>query len=186
MAIVAIIGRPNVGKSSVFNRIIGKRSAIVDDQPGVTRDRLYGEAEWAGKKFYIVDTGGIMPGADHPYMDLIAQQVDLAIEESFAVVFVVDGREGITPMDQDIALKLRKGGKPVLLAVNKLDNLKQEEDMLHEAYTLGFDTVIATSAEHNKGFDDVLDAVVKLLPVAEPNINVLISATSALSMPTCA
>ena len=167
MAIVAIIGRPNVGKSSVFNRIIGKRSAIVDDQPGVTRDRLYGEAEWAGKKFYIVDTGGIMPSADHPYMDLIAQQVDLAIEESFAVVFVVDGREGITPMDQDIALKLRKGGKPVLLAVNKLDNLKQEEDMLHEAYTLGFDTVIATSAEHNKGFDDVLDAVVKLLPEEE-------------------
>ncbi|MGI6443116.1 MAG: ribosome biogenesis GTPase Der [Synergistaceae bacterium] len=164
MAIVAIVGRPNVGKSSIFNRIIGKRSAIVDDQPGVTRDRLYGEAEWGGKSFYIVDTGGIMPSEAHPFMDLIAQQVDLAIDESVVIIFVVDGRDGITPMDKQIALKLRKSGKPVILAMNKLDNQKQEEDMLYEAYELGFDTVIATSAEHNKGFDEIQDVLVTLLP----------------------
>lgn len=164
MAIVAIIGRPNVGKSSLFNRMIGKRSAIVDDQPGVTRDRLYGEAEWASQKFYIVDTGGIMPTADHPFMDLIAKQVDLAIEESSVIIFVVDGRDGITPMDEEIALKLRRSGKPVIIAMNKLDNVKQEENMLHEAYGLGFETVVATSAEHNKGFDEVLDSVVTFLP----------------------
>lgn len=164
MAIAAIVGRPNVGKSSIFNRIIGKRSAIVDDQPGVTRDRLYGEAEWGGKSFYIVDTGGIMPSEAHPFMDLIAQQVDLAIDESVVIIFVVDGRDGITPMDKQIALKLRKSGKPVILAMNKLDNQKQEEDMLYEAYELGFDTVIATSAEHNKGFDEIQDVLVTLLP----------------------
>ncbi|MCE5201662.1 MAG: ribosome biogenesis GTPase Der [Synergistaceae bacterium] len=167
MAIVAIVGRPNVGKSSIFNRILGKRTAIVDDMPGVTRDRLYGEAEWANRKFYIVDTGGIMPESDHPFMDLISKQVDLALEESSVVIFVVDGRDGITPMDEEIALKLRRGGKPVILVMNKLDNSKQEEIMLSEAYSLGFDTVIAASAEHNTGFYDVLDAVVAKLPADE-------------------
>lgn len=164
MAIVAIIGRPNVGKSSIFNRILGKRTAIVDDQPGVTRDRIYGEAEWASRKFYVVDTGGIMSAVDHPFMDLIAKQVDLAVEESSAIIFVVDGRDGITSMDEDIAQKLRRSGKPVILAMNKLDNLKQEEKMLYEAYSLGFDNVVATSAEHNTGVDDVLDAIVTKLP----------------------
>ena len=164
MAIIAIVGRPNVGKSSIFNRIIGKRTAIVDDQPGVTRDRIYGEAEWAGRKFYIVDTGGIMPVSDHPFMDLISKQVDLAVEESSAVIFVVDGRDGITPMDEDIAQKLRRSGKPVILVMNKLDSTRQEENMLYEAYGLGFETVIATSAEHNSGFGEVLDAVVSILP----------------------
>ncbi|MGD9640291.1 MAG: ribosome biogenesis GTPase Der, partial [Synergistaceae bacterium] len=164
MAIIAIIGRPNVGKSSIFNRMVGRRTAIVDDQPGVTRDRIYGEAEWASRKFYLVDTGGIMSEVDHPFMDLIAKQVDLALDESSAVIFVLDGRQGITPMDKDIALKLRKGGKPVVVAMNKLDNQKQEDEMLYEAYSLGFDTVIATSAEHNTGFDEIFDAVVAKLP----------------------
>lgn len=164
MAIVAIVGRPNVGKSSIFNRILGKRAAIVDDQPGVTRDRLYGEAEWAGRKFYIVDTGGIMSATEHPFMDLIARQVDLALDESTAVIFVLDGRDGVTPMDEDIAQKLRRGGKPVIVAMNKLDSAKHEENMLYEAYSLGFDTVIATSAEHNSGFGEVLDAVLEKLP----------------------
>lgn len=164
MAIVAIVGRPNVGKSSIFNRILGHRAAIVDDQPGVTRDRLYGETEWASRKFYIVDTGGIMSATEHPFMDLIAKQVDLALEESSAVIFVVDGRDGITPMDEEIAVKLRKSGKPVVLAMNKLDSTKQEDNMLYEAYVLGFERVIATSAEHNSGFNEVMDAVVELLP----------------------
>ena len=167
MAIVAIVGRPNVGKSSIFNRILGHRAAIVDDQPGVTRDRLYGETEWASQKFYIVDTGGIMSATDHPFMDLIAKQVDLALEESSAVIFVVDGRDGITPMDEEIAVKLRKSGKPVILAMNKLDSAKQEDNMLYEAYTLGFDRVVATSAEHNSGFNEILDAVVEILPKDE-------------------
>lgn len=164
MAIVAIVGRPYVGKSSIFNRILGQRSAIVDDQPGVTRDRLYGETEWANKKFYIVDTGGIMSAVDHPFMDLIAKQVDLALAESSAVIFVVDGRDGVTTMDEEIALKLRKSGKPVIVAMNKLDSSKLEDKTLYEAYTLGFDDVIATSAEHNIGFDEVMDAVVEKLP----------------------
>ena len=164
MAIIAIVGRPNVGKSSIFNRMVGRRAAIVDDQPGVTRDRIYGEAEWAGRKFYVVDTGGIMSEVDHPFIDLIAKQVDLALDESSAVIFVIDGRQGITPMDQDIAIKLRKGGKPVIVAMNKLDNQRQEDEMLCEAYSLGFDAVIATSAEHNTGFDDIFDAVVSILP----------------------
>ena len=164
MSIVAIIGRPNVGKSSIFNRILGKRAAIVDDQPGVTRDRLYGEAEWGGQRFYIVDTGGIMSATDHPFMDLIAKQVDLALDESSAVIFVLDGREGVTPMDEEIAQKLRRSGKPVVVVMNKLDSARQEEENLFEAYSLGFESVYATSAEHNSGFYDVLDDVVKKLP----------------------
>lgn len=167
MAIAAIVGRPNVGKSSIFNRILGHRAAIVDDQPGVTRDRLYGETEWANKKFYIVDTGGIMSAVDHPFMDLIAKQVDLALAESSVVIFVLDGRDGVTPMDEEIALKLRKSGKPVIVAMNKLDSTKLEEKTLYEAYALGFDDVIATSAEHNAGFDDVMDAVAAKLPAED-------------------
>ena len=108
-----------------------------------------------------------MSATDHPFMDLIAKQVDLALEESSAVIFVVDGRDGITPMDEEIAVKLRKSGKPVILAMNKLDSAKQEDNMLYEAYTLGFDRVVATSAEHNSGFNEILDAVVEVLPKDE-------------------
>lgn len=164
MAIIAIIGRPNVGKSSIFNRMIGKRTSIVDDQPGVTRDRVYGEAEWANRKFYLVDTGGIMAATEHPFMDLITRQVDLALQESSAVIFVLDGRDGVTPMDNDIAVKLRKSGKPVVIAMNKLDNEKMEDNMLFEAYSLGFETVLAASAEHNTGISEIFDAIVTKLP----------------------
>lgn len=167
MAIVAIVGRPNVGKSSIFNRILGKRAAIVDDQPGVTRDRLYGETEWSGKKFYIVDTGGIMSETEHPFMNLIEKQVDLALDESSAIIFVVDGRAGVTPTDEEIAHKLRRSGKPVVVVMNKLDNEKQEDAMLGEAYGLGFDEVVASSAEHNIGFDEMLDFVVSKLESEE-------------------
>lgn len=167
MAIVAIVGRPNVGKSSIFNRILGKRAAIVDDQPGVTRDRLYGESEWMSRRFYIVDTGGIKSATEHPFMDLIEKQVDLAVEESSVVIFVVDGRDGITPTDEEIALKLRKSGRPVILAMNKLDSSRLEENAIYEAYALGFENVIATSAEHNIGFSDLLDAVIEKLPKEE-------------------
>ena len=108
MGIVTIIGRPNVGKSSLFNRLLGKRSAIVDDFPGVTRDRLYGEVTHEERNFYIVDTGGIMAGVDGPFSDLVKKQVDLAMNESNLLLFVIDGREGITPMDEEIATLLRK------------------------------------------------------------------------------
>lgn len=167
MAIVAIVGRPNVGKSSIFNRILGKRAAIVDDQPGVTRDRLYGETECAGKKFYIVDTGGIMSETEHPFMDLIEKQVDLALDESSAIIFVVDGRTGVTPTDEEIAHKLRRSGKPVVVVMNKLDNEKQEDAMLGEAYGLGFDEVVASSAEHNTGFGEMLDFITSKLESEE-------------------
>lgn len=167
MAIAAIVGRPNVGKSSIFNRIIGKRSAIVDDQPGVTRDRLYGEAEWAGRRFYVVDTGGIMSATAHPFMELVERQVDLAVEESDVVIFVLDGVDGVTPTDGDIALKLRRSGKPVVLVMNKLDSEKREEEMVYEAYSLGFDRVIPVSAEHNYGIGELMDAVADELPAEE-------------------
>ncbi len=167
MAIAAIVGRPNVGKSSVFNRILGKRAAIVDDQPGVTRDRLYGETEWAGKKFYIVDTGGILSEREHPFMNLIEKQVDLALDESEAVIFVIDGKSGVTPTDEEIARKLRRGGKPVIVAMNKLDSEKQEEAMIGEAYSLGFGDVVGVSAEHNTGFTELMDAVAAKLQSAE-------------------
>lgn len=167
MAIVAIVGRPNVGKSSIFNRILGKRAAIVDDQPGVTRDRLYGETEWGNKKFYIVDTGGINSEKEHPFMDLIEKQVDLAIEESSAIIFVIDGKTGLTPMDEEIAQKLRRSGKPIVVVMNKLDNSKQEDMMIPDAYALGFDEVVGTSAEHNTGFGEMMDYVAAKLVTDE-------------------
>lgn len=167
MAIVAIVGRPNVGKSAIFNRILGRRSAIVDDQPGVTRDRLYGETEWGGKRFYIVDTGGIMSATPHPFMELIEKQVDLAVDESSVVILVLDGRDGVTPVDEDIAQKLRKSGKPVIVLMNKLDSPKLEERTIHEAYSLGFDCVVATSAEHNIGFSETMDLIVEHIPAEE-------------------
>ena len=129
MGIVTIIGRPNVGKSSLFNRLLGKRSAIVDDFPGVTRDRLYGEVTHEERNFYIVDTGGIMAGVDGPFADLVKKQVDLAMNESNLLIFVIDGREGITPMDEEIATLLRKSGKPIILVMNKLDNPKLLEKL---------------------------------------------------------
>ena len=163
MAIAAIVGRPNVGKSSIFNRILGKRAAIVDDQPGVTRDRLYGETEWAGKKFYIVDTGGIRSETEHPFMDLIEKQVDLAVDESGVIIFVVDGKTGVTPTDAEIAHKLRRSGKPVVVAMNKLDSQNFEDAMIGEAYGLGFDEVVGVSAEHNTGFNELMDIVASKL-----------------------
>lgn len=171
MAIAAIVGRPNVGKSSIFNRILGKRAAIVDDQPGVTRDRLYGEAEWAGKKFYIVDTGGIRSETEHPFMDLIEKQVDLALDESGVIIFVVDGKTGVTPTDEEISNKLRRSGKHVVVAMNKLDNTKMEDAMLGEAYSLGFDDVVPVSAEHNTGFTELMEVVASRLESEYPEEN---------------
>ncbi|WP_024822129.1 MULTISPECIES: ribosome biogenesis GTPase Der [Aminobacterium] len=169
MPIVAIVGRPNVGKSSLFNRILGRREAIVDDMPGVTRDRIYGEVEWKGKNFYIVDTGGLLIRDDHPLVDGIRKQVTLAIQESQVILFVIDGMEGPTWMDEDVAQILRQSGKPVVVVANKLDD-GVHEDRVYDAYTFGFEHVIGISALHKRYIDDLLDMVASFLPAEEKEI----------------
>ena len=134
--IVAIVGRPNVGKSTLFNRLIQRREAIVDSVSGVTRDRNYGKSEWNGKEFSVIDTGGYVRGSDDVFEGEIRKQVELAIDEADVIVFVVDVEEGITPMDETVAKLLRKVTKPVLLAVNKVDNAMREKDAV-EFYNLG-------------------------------------------------
>ena len=162
--IAAIIGRPNAGKSSLFNRLTGTRDAIVDDIPGVTRDRLYGEVEHEGRSFYVIDTGGIF-GEDTEFTAGIKAHVDEAVRECDAVIFVVDGREGVTGSDEEIADFIRKAGnKPVIVAVNKLDDPKHD-DMANDAYSLGFERVIPVSALHKRGLYELLDAVNDILPV---------------------
>lgn len=156
--VVAIIGRANVGKSTLFNRLIQKRMAIVDDIPGVTRDRLYTQVEWAGKSFYLVDTGGFS-NEDEPLFDMVGKQIDRAIEEASVIIFVVDGREGILPLDFRIAEILRRSNRRVIVAVNKIDE-PMHEPLLYEAFALGFEDVVGVSAEHNRNIQDLLDKVV--------------------------
>jgi GTP-binding protein len=164
---VAIVGRPNVGKSTLFNRILGGRPAIVSDRPGTTRDRHFGDAEWQGRHFWVVDTGGLVPESQDSMDRAIRQQVEFALEESDVVVFVVDGREGVNPVDRAIAERLRKSGRPVLLAVNKLDNLEQSTEQ-YLFYPLGFGEPLGVSAAVGKGSGDLLDAVVERLPPYDP------------------
>ncbi len=163
MSIVTIIGRPNVGKSSLFNRLVGKREAIVDDMPGVTRDRLYGETEWDGRKFFVVDTGGFLAQDEHAFTKGMRAQVRIALEESDLVLFVIDGREGPTWMDEDVADMLRRSGKPVIVVANKIDD-GIHEDLVHQAYSLGFGEVIGVSAEHKRNIFDLLWRIVRALP----------------------
>jgi GTP-binding protein len=171
MAIVTIVGRPNVGKSSLFNRLIGERRAIVDDVPGVTRDRLYGQVEWRGNSFYLVDTGGLLLRDEDPIMEGMKGQILQAMEESDVILLSVDGREGLTWMDEDIAMVIRKGTpKPVVVVVNKLDDMKFDE-LVYEAYGLGFQDVVGISAIHARGIDDLLDRVCELLPEDDRSFN---------------
>lgn len=160
--IIAIIGRPNTGKSSLFNRLTGKRDAIVDDMPGVTRDRLYGEFEYRGRNYYVIDTGGIF-GPDTAFSSGIRAHVDAAVKECDAVIFLVDGQEGITGSDEEISEFLRHGGKPVIVCVNKLDDPKHD-DLMNEAYALGFENVTGISAMHKRGLDDLLDMLGEIMP----------------------
>ncbi|HVR63514.1 MAG TPA: ribosome biogenesis GTPase Der [Polyangia bacterium] len=152
------MGRPNVGKSSLFNRLVGGRPALVEDQPGVTRDRRYGVADWGPARFRVVDTGGLDPGADG-ILKAMRGQTLRAVDEADAIVFVVDGVEGITAVDEDVAALLRRAGKPVLLAVNKIDNVKHEAAAA-DTYRLGFDRVFPFSASHGRGVGELLDALV--------------------------
>lgn len=162
--IVAIVGRPNVGKSTLFNRLTQSRQAIVEDQPGVTRDRLYANSDWNGRQFTLVDTGGIQLDKDGDTIDAhVTRQAELAIREADVIIFVCDVTQGVTGPDEDVALRLRKAKKPVLLCVNKVENLKREEEA-HDFWRLGLDQLITVSAEHGMGTGDLLDAVVESLP----------------------
>jgi GTP-binding protein len=161
--IVAIVGRPNVGKSTFFNRLIKRREAIVDSVSGVTRDRNYGKSEWNGKEFSIIDTGGYIKGSDDVFEGEIRRQVELAIDEADAIIFVVDVEEGITPMDAEVAKLLRKVTKPILLAVNKVDNSMREKDAI-EFYNLGLGEYFTIASISGSGTGELLDELVKVLP----------------------
>jgi GTP-binding protein len=158
--IVAVVGRPNVGKSTLFNKLVGERAAIVEDTPGVTRDRLYRETDWAGREFVLVDTGGLEPRNNDFLMTKIKQQAEVAMQESDVILFVVEAKAGITALDEEIAYILRKKNKPVILVVNKVDNLHRQQDDIYEFWSLGFDEMIPISAEHKTNLGDMLDAVV--------------------------
>ena len=162
--LIAIVGRPNVGKSTLFNRLVGKRLAIVEDTPGVTRDRLYAKSDWNGREFDIVDTGGIEPQADTEMLVFMREQAMLAIEMADVIVFVTDFTTGITSADEDVAGMLRGSGKPVLLAVNKMDSIGPANPDIYEFYSLGLGDPISVSAVHGHGTGDVLDECVRLFP----------------------
>jgi len=170
-AVLALVGRPNVGKSTLFNRLAGRRVAIVEDVPGVTRDRNYADVDWEGRALSIVDTGGFEPESRDQIMSQVRQQAQLAVDEAAAIVLVVDGREGVTNVDRAVADLLRRAGKPLFVAVNKVDTARTEEEVpLAEFYALGFGDVFAVSAEHGRGVADLVDAVVARLglPAAPP------------------
>jgi GTP-binding protein len=161
--IVAIVGRPNVGKSTIFNRIIGDRLAIVEDKPGVTRDRIYGIGEWLNREFSVIDTGGIEINGEDEILRSVRMQAELAIEEADVIIFMVDAKAGVTPADHEVAQLLFRAKKPVVLAVNKVDNMQRQED-IYEFYSLGFGDPIGISGAHGRGLGDLLDAVVDHFP----------------------
>ncbi|NNK87195.1 MAG: ribosome biogenesis GTPase Der [Flavobacteriaceae bacterium] len=166
MSIVAIVGRPNVGKSTLFNRLIQRREAIVDAVSGVTRDRHYGKCDWNGKEFTLIDTGGYVKGSDDVFEAEIDKQVELAIDEADAIIFMVDVEAGITGMDEDVANLLRKAHKPVFLAVNKCDNNKRREDAV-EFYNLGLGDYYTLASISGSGTGELLDAIVEVLPESD-------------------
>ena len=165
-SIVAIVGRPNVGKSTFFNRLIQRREAIVDAVSGVTRDRHYGKSDWNGKEFSLIDTGGYVLGSDDVFEAEIDKQVELAIDEADAIIFMVNVEDGVTGMDEDVAKLLRKVNKPVFLVVNKVDNNKRAEDAI-EFYSLGLGDYYTIASINGSGTGDLLDALVKVLPEKE-------------------
>ena len=165
--VVAVVGRPNVGKSTLFNKIIGKRLSIVDDTPGVTRDRIYGDAEWLGRKLMLVDTGGIEPKTDDIILSSMRAQAQLAIDTASVIIFVTDIKSGVTAADEEVATMLRRSGKPIVLCVNKCDKIGDTPSEFYEFYNLGIGDPIAVSSVHGTGTGDLLDAVIENIPIEE-------------------
>ena len=161
---IAIVGRPNVGKSMLFNKLIGQRLSIVEDTPGVTRDRIYGESEWCGRKFTLVDTGGIEPNTDNQILAFMREQAQIAIDNATVIVFVTDIKTGMTASDQEVANMLQRSGKPIVLAVNKVDGTGTVDPEIYEFYNLGLGDPIAVSAVHGHGTGDLLDACLQYFP----------------------
>ena len=161
---IAIVGRPNVGKSMLFNKLIGRRLSIVEDTPGVTRDRIYGESDWCGRKFTLVDTGGIEPNTDNQILSFMRQQAQIAIDNATVIVLVVDIKTGMTAADQEVAGMLQRSKKPIVLAVNKMDATGTVDPEFYEFYNLGLGDPIAVSAVHGHGTGDLLDACLKYFP----------------------
>jgi len=167
--VVAIVGRPNVGKSTLFNRIIGKNLAIVEDMPGVTRDRNYAEAEWEGKRFLLVDTGGFEPETDDPMYTKMREQTTLAVEEADHIIFLMDGKQGLVPSDIEVSHRLRASGKPVIYAVNKVDGVRHEA-LLPDFYRLGIDALFPVSAQHGPGFSELMDELSRTMPETDEQL----------------
>ena len=162
--IVVIVGRPNVGKSMLFNKLIGKRVSIVEDTPGVTRDRIYGETDWNGRKFTLIDTGGIEPRTDSEILSFMREQAEIAVSHADVIVFLTDIKTGLTASDQEVASMLLRSGKPIVLAVNKMDSVGAVDPDYYEFYNLGLGDPIAVSAVHGHGTGDLLDECVKYFP----------------------
>ena len=167
--IVAVVGRPNVGKSSFFNKICGERISIVDNMPGVTRDRIYADAEWCGKEFTLIDTGGLDPKSDDIFQEVIQEQANIAMEIADVIVMIVDGKTGVTTADEILAKKLRVATKPVVLVVNKLDKFNIEE--VYEFYQLGLGDPLPLSCAQSKGIGDVLDVITSFFPKVDLDEN---------------
>ena len=162
--LIAIVGRPNVGKSMLFNKIIGRRLSIVEDTPGVTRDRIYGESDWNGRKFRLVDTGGIEPNTDNQILAFMREQAQIAIDNANVIIFVTDIKTGMTAADQEVAGMLQRSKKPIVLAVNKMDSTGAVDPDFYEFYNLGLGDPIAVSAVHGHGTGDLLDACLQYFP----------------------
>ena len=162
--LIAIVGRPNVGKSMLFNKIIGRRLSIVEDTPGVTRDRIYGESDWNGRKFRLVDTGGIEPNTDNQILAFMREQAQIAIDNANVIIFVTDIKTGMTAADQEVAEMLQRSKKPIVLAVNKMDSTGAVDPDFYEFYNLGLGDPIAVSAVHGHGTGDLLDACLQYFP----------------------
>ena len=162
--IIAIVGRPNVGKSALFNKLIGKRISIVEDTPGVTRDRIYGESDWNGRKFTLIDTGGIEPRTDSEILTFMREQAGIAVSHADVIVFLTDIKTGLTASDQEVAAMLLRSGKPIVLAVNKMDSTGATDPDFYEFYNLGLGDPVAVSALHGHGTGDLLDECVRYFP----------------------
>jgi GTP-binding protein len=166
LPVVAVVGRPNVGKSTFFNRVLGHRAAIVDDRPGVTRDRNFAHADWAGRNFFIVDTGGVIEGSDEPLDRLVREQALMAVQEADVILFLVDGKDGVHPLDERLGEILRNAGRPLILVVNKMDNLPRDPAH-HDFWRMGLGEPVPVSAISGKGSGDLLDRVVAVLPESD-------------------